>query len=103
MADRGETRRLTGVIADKIADGSLFNQGIYSRKALSDVVRAAAEDMSSLDALTQVHHRDDWQERDGAVLWWRLPVGSPPYCGTPEDAAFPGWATHWTRLPTPRL
>lgn len=27
----------------------------------------------------------EWHEDHGNVLWWRLPVSEPPYCGTPLD------------------
>ena len=36
-----EATRLSGVIADKIADGTLFNAGIYSRQQLAGFIRLA--------------------------------------------------------------
>jgi hypothetical protein len=45
------------------------------------------------------YEREDWHEDYGAVLWWTLPVSEPPYVGTPLDDDFPGYVTHWTRLP----
>jgi len=39
-APSAETLRLTGVIADKIEDGTLFQGGILSRRELADKVRA---------------------------------------------------------------
>jgi hypothetical protein len=52
-----------------------------------------------LDAVTP-RPLDDWCE--GCVLWWRLPVEEPPYCGEPGDS---GWIedyyTHWTPLVCP--
>jgi hypothetical protein len=43
-----------------------------------------------------------WSEDDGAVLWWAFHYGMPyeaPYVGTPLDTDWPGYHTHWTRLP----
>lgn len=34
-----EVRRLAGVIADKIEDGTLFHAGIYPRRVLAEVIR----------------------------------------------------------------
>ena len=44
---------------------------------------------------------DGWHEDDGAVLWWALNVGEPPYAGTPLDDGFPSHVTHWTPIPDP--
>lgn len=44
-----------------------------------------------------------WRPEDGNCLWWRFPVEEVPYIGTPDDDAFPDWATHFTKLPIPRL
>lgn len=30
-----------------------------------------------------------WHEDDQDVLWWKLPVMEPPYCGTPLDSSWP--------------
>lgn len=57
-----------------------------------------------------LHPREDWNEEDGPVLWYHLPVEEPPYCGTPNDSDWPeadeeqdglqpGYYTHWQRLP----
>lgn len=103
MPDRHETRRLVGVIADKIADGTLFQAGLFSRADLAAFVREAAACMGSVDSITQLRHRDDWHQSDGPVLWWRIPLGRSPYVGTPQDADFPSDLMHWTPLPVPRL
>lgn len=42
-----------------------------------------------------------WDHADGAVLWWKLPIEEPPYCGTPGDSDWPGYHTHWTPLSVP--
>jgi hypothetical protein len=44
----------------------------------------------------------DWHEDDGPVLWWCRPVEEPPYAGTPLDADWPGYHTHWTPIVVPQ-
>lgn len=51
----------------------------------------------------ELHPIGDWQEDDGNVLWWRLPVCEPPYCGTPNDTDFyadngEGYFTHFSYI-----
>lgn len=58
--------------------------------------------LAEIDSLTRPHLADEWTEEDGNVLWWRLPVESPPWCGTPLDEDWTGRHTHWTRLPEVR-
>lgn len=41
--------------------------------------------MASDPDLYQAHHFHQWNEEDGTVLWWLLPVTEPPYVGTPLD------------------
>lgn len=43
----------------------------------------------------------DWHEDDGTVLWWRMPVEEPPYCGSPLADDWPGCHTHWTPILVP--
>lgn len=35
--------------------------------------------------LFQAYPFDAWHEDFGDVLWWLVPVGEPPYCGSPLD------------------
>lgn len=44
---------------------------------------------------------DKWHEEYGDVLWWSFPIQEPPYCGTPLDADWPDYHTHWTPLIIP--
>lgn len=46
---------------------------------------------------------DEWHEDHGAVLWWEFPIVEPPYCGTPLDADWPDYHTHWTPITIPVL
>ncbi|APB77406.1 hypothetical protein PPYC2_21730 [Paenibacillus polymyxa] len=44
---------------------------------------------------------DEWGEDYGDVLWWKFPIVEPPYCGTPLDADWPDYHTHWTPITIP--
>lgn len=49
-----------------------------------------------------VHHQSEWQDDDGTVLWWLMPVCQPPYLGDPTCNDWPfhdGEELYWTRLP----
>ncbi|MEK5085887.1 hypothetical protein MKY98_02910 [Paenibacillus sp. FSL M8-0228] len=46
---------------------------------------------------------DEWGEDYGDVLWWKFPIDEPPYCGTPLDADWPDYHTHWTPITIPVL
>ena len=48
------------------------------------------------------HPAAAWHDDIGDVLWWRLPIAEPPYCGSPLGSDWPEEAsyTHWSRLPT---
>jgi hypothetical protein len=61
--------------------------------ALADGVR--------LRSLATLRPLDEWSEERGPVLWWKLPIDEPPYCGTPLDSDWPGYQTHWTPLVVP--
>jgi hypothetical protein len=58
---------------------------------------------NALMGAPQARPLDEWDEDDGAALWWVLPVCEPPYVGSPLDDDFPDYVTHWTPLecPTP--
>ncbi len=50
----------------------------------------------------ELHPLGEWHEDDGPVLWWRLPVGEPPYVGSPlDDGWLNGYYTHWSKLKGP--
>lgn len=52
-------------------------------------------------AAKQARPLSEWDEDNGAVLWWRFPVDEPPYCGHPNCDDWPGYHTHWTPLVVP--
>lgn len=103
MEDKRELRRLVGVIAEQIGNGTLFNSGFYSKAQLSSFVKEAHRDMQALADLRQIRSLEQWDEEQGNVLWWRLPVDEPPYVGTPLDSNWPGYHTHWTPIQMPAL
>lgn len=47
----------------------------------------------------EMYPLDSYHEDFGSVLWWKLPVDEPPYCGMPEDGGWPGYHTHWSKVP----
>ena len=43
----------------------------------------------------------EWHDDVGPCLWWRFPVAEPPYVGDPMSNDWPGYHTHFTRIPVP--
>lgn len=41
----------------------------------------------------------EWHEDFGPVLWWRFPIESAPWAGSPGDSDWTDYHTHWTPLP----
>ena len=46
---------------------------------------------------------EEWGEDYRDVLWWKFPIEEPPHVGSPLDADWPGYHTHWTPITLPRL
>ena len=44
---------------------------------------------------------EEWHEDYGPVLWWKFPVEEEPYVGSPLDAEWPAYHTHWTPITVP--
>lgn len=44
---------------------------------------------------------EEWGEDYGDVLWWKFPIEEPPYVGSPLDANWPAYHTHWTPIVLP--
>ena len=49
----------------------------------------------------RARHLEEWGEDYGAVLWWKFPIEEPPYVGSPLDATWLGYHTHWTPITLP--
>ena len=45
---------------------------------------------------------EEWGEDYGDVLWWKFPIEEPPYVGSPLDANWPAYHTHWTPIVMPQ-
>jgi hypothetical protein len=73
----------------------------YAKAAAIIVADRRAAVAKALEPYVTPQPRDTWEEEDGPVLWWLLPVSEPPYCGTPLDDDFPEYMTHWTQCPEP--
>lgn len=96
-----EIRRLMPVIKEHVDAGKLQHAGFHSHAQLGEVLQGAICDMDELARITKVHPADDYHEGLGDVLWWALPVTEAPYVGSPLQADWPGYHTHWTPVPTP--
>lgn len=99
--DKKDVRRLIGVIRDKVAGGAIATGGFYTAAELAGVIQDVIDDADRLASLSRVRPRKSWTSLDGPVLWWKLPVDSAPFVGTPDDAMCSEDFTHWTPLPLP--
>lgn len=45
---------------------------------------------------------EEWNEDYGDVIWWKFPIEEPPYVGSPLDANWTAYHTHWTPIMIPR-
>jgi hypothetical protein len=63
---------------------------------MSDRGEASAEPSEAFAKPMSAYHEDY-----GPVLWWKFPIEEPPFCGWPDGSDWPGYHTHWTRLPKP--
>ena len=52
-------------------------------------------------AATTPRPLSEWHEDIGPVLWWAFPVDEEPYCGSPLNADWPTYHTHWTPITVP--
>ena len=55
---------------------------------------------------TELHSFEDYCEEHNFVLWWLLPIESPPWCGSTNSCDWPFHEDHqknlyWTFLPRP--
>ena len=70
-------------------------------RKIEDAAELACGMLADCESAKQARPLADWHEEVGVVLWWRLPVDEPPYCGSPLDDDWPGYHTHWTPLIVP--
>ena len=64
--------------------------------ALLDEVERLQLEKNDLQRLRPL---EEWGEEYGDVLWWTVPISEPPYCGNPLCSDWPGYHTHWSKLP----
>lgn len=72
----------------------------------------------AFDDIHRLRRASEYQDDDGTVLWWHVPICEPPYVGSGEgmDEKYAdgkptqccalqraNWLTHWSRLPDTRL
>jgi hypothetical protein len=62
---------------------------------------APSREGTQADGADRVRTLDEWHDDDGDALWWFFPIVEPPYVGSPLDTDWPGYHTHWTRIPVP--
>lgn len=77
----------------------------YSEKDDDCVNQLTADVLISQGVTVQECARslEEWGEDYGDVLWWKIPIEEPPYVGSPLDADWPGYHTHWTPIILPQL
>lgn len=69
--------------------------------SVCDSIRELSKESGYYADMRTPRVRDEWREKYGPVLWWKLPVSEPPYAGTPLDDDFPDYVTHWTPISEP--
>ena len=67
------------------------------------LVEAVAESLLAHGVTVQQSARplEEWGEDYGDVLWWKFPIEESPYVGSPLDANWPAYHTHWTPIVCP--
>lgn len=78
-------------------------RGVWPRVFMDEAFSAGWDARGQKRESIKAIPADQWCEEDGNVLWWRLPIEQPPYCGTPLDGAYwiEDYYTHFTRLEIP--
>lgn len=61
----------------------------------------AVRQLGKLEDMLEPRPIDEWHEDDGDCLWWKFPIGEPPYSGSPLNDEFPNYVTHFTRIIMP--
>lgn len=70
----------------------------------ADIVDSLRAEVERLTVLTNLRPLSEWHEdKNPFALWWAVPIDEPPYCGSPNDDNWPGYHTHWTPIPLPKL
>lgn len=94
------TIRRLRALADAYRAKALSERDVYRAVEASEakVQRRYRELRRTMRVFTTPRPREEWDEGDGPVLWWKLPVCEPPYVGDPREDDFPEYVTHWTPI-----
>lgn len=86
---------------DSEKDGAiaLHNRIALAVREATDWRQRAEAAEAEVERLHTARPLSEWHEDYGEVLWWRLPVDEPPFCGSPLGSDWPGYHTHWTPMP----
>lgn len=109
VADRRQLLEHVRELRQAVYDAEAFNK-IHKEQldAQRQRLNAAHREIDRLTDHARLRPRSEWTEEEGDVLWHRLPVAEPPYCGTPLCCDWPeeegslvdvGYFTHFQRLP----
>ena len=98
MTDREKLIELLLEI-DSVCDASdcceCCEEGCYTYRAADHLIA------NGVTVQQQPRPLEEWGEDYGDVLWWVFPIEEPPYAGSPLDADWPGYHTHWTPIIEP--
>ena len=73
----------------------------YQKEVMPGFRGTIIELKSEKEDLQRLRPAEEWDEDQGDVLWWILPICEPPYCGTPDSSNWLEYHTHWTKLLIP--
>lgn len=102
--DEATVERLERIIVDKyqLAQVLLLPNGpshlVTFLRELRPSLAAIGSD-AGRDAVIELRPRDEWHEDFGFALWYDLPIDEAPYVGSPLCDDWPGYHTHWCKLP----
>ncbi|NUP08376.1 MAG: hypothetical protein HOW73_20190 [Polyangiaceae bacterium] len=101
--EAGDANQICNGCDEVVADPHTWEECTAKmRKALAADIDAAIEaerPAIELAELRALRPREEYHEDYGPVLWWKVPIKEPPYCGTDLDDDFPDYMTHWSPVP----
>jgi hypothetical protein len=102
-----ENKIVTAWAADALAEVSVDDWNEWA--SITDLRRENDELKAQVRAAQPpgvARPASEWHEDMGDVLWWKFPIDSAPYCGSPLDSHWQEHEldkvfTHWTPLQLP--
>lgn len=70
-------------------DGYFAADAAFLAACSPENILALLAELDELRSALREEPFSEWHEDEGAVLWWRVPVCEPPYCGCPDDSDWP--------------